>query len=92
MVHYQGLTGPTTLRLISTTELSHIDREKHKKVVYRLIEEYKAIKAMREEISSISDDEGSSVSALEERKLNQLARMIEIGNESLMSFYFKEVQ
>ncbi|MFZ9327585.1 MAG: hypothetical protein ACO24H_09065 [Polynucleobacter sp.] len=68
-----------------------LDRATKKKLVYRLIDEMKAISAIREELSSISDDEIADVTAADERKLNQLSRLMELANESLTAFYFEEV-
>lgn len=68
-----------------------LDRATKKKLVYRLIDEMKAISAIREELSSISDDEIADVTAMDERKLNQLSRLMELANESLTAFYFEEV-
>lgn len=68
-----------------------LDRAAKKKLVYRLIDEMKAISAIREELSSISDDEITDVTAMDERKLNQLSRLMELANESLTAFYFEEI-
>lgn len=68
-----------------------LDRATKKKLVYRLIDEMKAISAIREELSSISDDGIADVTATDERKLNQLSRLMELANESLTAFYFDEI-
>lgn len=68
-----------------------LDRAAKKKLVYRLIDEMKAISAIREGLSSISDDEIADVTAMDERKLNQLSRLMELANESLTQFYYDEI-
>lgn len=69
-----------------------LSRAQKKKLVYRLIEEMKGIAAIRDELESISKDEAAEISALNERKLHQLSRMLELMNESLTGFYFEEFQ
>lgn len=89
----QGLTPWYTTRVQRSLAMQQqaLDRATKKKLVYRLIDEMKAISAIREELSSISDDEIADVTAADERKLNQLSRLMELANESLTAFYFEEV-
>jgi hypothetical protein len=68
-----------------------LEKELKRKLVYRLIDEIKALNELREFIDKAPSGKGESYSGRDENRLHQAATQAEDLNESLTEFYFKEI-
>jgi hypothetical protein len=64
-----------------------LDRTTRKKLVYRLIEEMKAVRELRESLECAPSYSDGSFSATDENRLHQAALLVESLDESLMGFF-----